>query len=281
MKSNWIKALTKIAVKSKDTIIKYAPQIMAGCGAACFVAATVCAVKETPDAMEKLKEKEALDPEMTVLQKAAVIVPEYKKTLIFTGAGGALTLEAWKIEATRFAEMAACLAAAMKDNDRLVAAAKEVVGEEKTQDILDKKRDMLENDLDAEDEVPFYNQDNIPYPFLFPNGTKKWMTWGNFKWHYEQLMQEAAENRGLRVYSYFSEFGIPAEELDTTYIKENGWQPSAGSYAMNWTSSDWLQWAREVLSYDPIAYEEDHYRHISGWKINWSTMPEKWDDARE
>ena len=75
-----VKTVTKFVKKSKNTIIKYAPQILAVAGAGCFVAGTYCAIKETPEAMRRLEEKEALDPNMTKPEKVAVMAPAYKKT---------------------------------------------------------------------------------------------------------------------------------------------------------------------------------------------------------
>lgn len=274
MKSNWIKTLTKIAVKSKDTIVRYAPQIMAGCGAACFVAATVCAVKETPDAMEKLKEKEALDPEMTVLQKAAVIVPEYKKTLIFTGAGGALTLAAWKIEATRFAEMAACLAAAMKDNDRLVAAAKEVVGEEKTAEIQAKKEELLAQDYCTEDGkcIP---SDQIPYLFKFPGGVKFWSTWAKFKAGMEYNIRTLAVNKNISLYEVLVELGADESDLTKDMYNET-WNIENLAIDEVLSTDELIDGAYELLDYEAKPYNHgrgDNY--IAAWEIEWHTPPMK------
>ena len=93
-----VKTVTKFVKKSKNTIIKYAPQILAAAGAGCFVAGTYCAIKETPKAMEKLEEKKALDPDMTKLQQVAVVLPEYKKTVMCVAGGAVCTYLAWKKE---------------------------------------------------------------------------------------------------------------------------------------------------------------------------------------
>lgn len=146
-----VKTLTKFVKKSKNTIIKYAPQILAVAGAGCFVGATYCAIKETPQAMAKLEEKKALDPNMTPLQKLAVMGPEYKKTAALTVGGLACTGLAWKKENERFTEMAGLAATALAKNRKLEDAAAKVVGEEKAQEIVEKAREEIPFDEDDPD----------------------------------------------------------------------------------------------------------------------------------
>lgn len=146
-----VKTLTKIVKKSKNTIIKYAPQILAVAGAGCFVGATYCAIKETPQAMAKLEEKMALDPNMTPFQKGAVLLPEYKKTAALTVGGLACTGLAWKKENERFTEMAGLAATALAKNRKLEDAAVKVVGEEKAQEIKEKAREEIPFDEDDPD----------------------------------------------------------------------------------------------------------------------------------
>lgn len=132
-----VKTVTKLIGRSKNTIVKHLPQIMAVAGVGCFMASTYCAVKETPKAMAKLEEKKALDPNMTGLQKAAVILPEFKGCVSFAALGLGLSFGAWKIESLRFAEMAGVAATALSDNGKLKEALREQVGGEKAQEIVD------------------------------------------------------------------------------------------------------------------------------------------------
>ena len=144
MKLGIVKTVTKALTKSKNTIVKHAPQIMAVAGAACFIGATVCAIKETPKAMEKLEEKKKLDQNMTTLQKAAVVAPEFKGTVSFTAIGLGLSFGAWKIEMDKVAKdlaTAASIASAAFDGKKnYVEAAKKIVGEEKAQEIEDESK---------------------------------------------------------------------------------------------------------------------------------------------
>lgn len=273
-----IKSAGKVFKTTKGTIVKHLPQIMAVAGAGCFIAATVCAVKETPKAMEKLEEKKAIDPDMTTLQKAAVIVPEYKKTIGMTLLGTGFTAGAWHLVNGRMTALSTMLAAAVKDKETLIEASKEVVGEEKTGEVLAKQEEIKEADAKM-GPVSGLTPDDIPYPFLFPNGTKIWMTWRDFKMHNEEAAELAAQNKGLKLSDYFTEFGLDLEQ-QTEYMTENGWQPDAGQFALCENTKDWYQWGYEVADYSSEPYEEDNYRHISGWKITWKNKPEPWDYSK-
>ncbi len=278
MKFGIVKAIAKAATKSKNTIVKHGPQIMAVAGAACFIGATICAVKETPKAMAKLEEKKALDKDMTKLQKAAVLAPEYKKTIALTLVGTGLTAGAWHLVNGRMATISAMLASAVKDKENLIEASKEIVGEEKTSEVVSRAEEIKEDDARMENMVGF-TPDDIPYPFLFPNGTKIWMTWAQFKRCNEAAAESAAMNKGLMLSQYFEEFGLEPEQ-QTAEMSERGWQPDAAQYALCENSKDWYQWGYEVAEYGSEPYEEDHYRHISGWKIRWINKPEPWDSSK-
>ena len=271
MNVRWLKTVTKIVSKSKDTIIKYAPQIMAAAGATCFVAATYCAVKETPQAMEKLEEKKALDPDMSTLQKVAVVAPEYKKTICFTLAGVGFTAGAWKIEAARMAEITGALAAALKDNDRLVDAANAVVGEDKTKEIIEKKDEFTAEDckVDHNGAIP---SDQVVYPFLFPGGREIWMTWAQFKARHAYLVQTLATNRELSEYEYFSEMKL---RCPTSDMQLNGWKVEPEEAGDILTADSALEWAYEKLGYSSEVIEYDSRTNMPGWRIYWDVQPKK------
>lgn len=271
MNVRWLKTVTKIVSKSKDTIIKYAPQIMAAAGATCFMAATYCAVKETPQAMEKLEEKKALDPDMSTLQKVAVVAPEYKKTICFTLAGVGFTAGAWKIEAARMAEVLGALSMLQKDNDKLIEAAKEVVGEEKTGEIMAKKEELLADNYQTEDgcSIP---SDQIPYLFKFPGGVKFWTTWAKFKAGMEYNRRCLATNKSISKYEVLMELG--ADENDLTQDMYNEvWDMEDG--AEDYLAVDeTIDAAYELLDYEATPY--DHGRgdnHVSAWEIKWIVNP--------
>lgn len=278
MKLGIVKTVTKALTKSKNTIVKHAPQIMAVAGAACFIGATVCAIKETPKAMEKLEEKKKLDPNMTTLQKMAVLGPEYKKTVALTAGGIVFTGLSWRFEAKHVATLTAALSGAVKEKDAIIEASKEINGEEKTQEVMSRAEEIKENELEAA-ENGIFDTDDMPYPFSFPGGMKIWMTWSEFKQRNEAVIQKAAEGKGLKVSDYFLEMGVKSTELLDDDMFEKGWQPEPGAWTLCENTKDWYQWAIEIGDYETVAYTHDHFRHIPGWKIKWKNQPRKWDDT--
>lgn len=276
MKLGIVKTVTKALTKSKNTIVKHAPQIMAVAGAACFIGATVCAIKETPKAMEKLEEKKKLDKNMTTLQKMAVAGPEYKKTITLTAAGIVFTGLSWRFEAKHVATLTAALSGAVKEKDAIIEASKQINGEEKTNEVVSKAAEIKDDEIQAA-ESGVFDTDDVPYPFVFPNGTRKWMTWADFKRFNANVIETAASNRGIQLGTYFEEFDVD-DNLITPFMYKQGWQPTANAAAVCENSKDWYQWASEVAEYEAVPFEYDHFRHICGWRIEWKIKPKAWDN---
>lgn len=273
MNLKWMKSVTRVFKKSKNQIIKHAPQIMAVAGASCFVAATYCAVKETPKAMEKLEEKKALDPDMSTLQKVAVVAPEYKKTICFTLAGVGFTAGAWKIEAGRMAELLGAISVLQKENDGLIEAAKEVVGEEKTGDILAKKEELLSNTYETESgySIP---SDQVPYLFKFPGGVKFWTTWAKFKAGMEYNRRCLMTNKSLSLYEALIELG--ADENDLTQDMYNLIWSMDDDADTPWATDELIDGAYEILDYQATPYNHGHgENYVAAWEIKWVTDPKK------
>ena len=96
------------------------------------------AIKATPAAMEKIKEKEALDPDMTTLQKVAVAVPEYAPAIVAFAITEGLLLGANHINLKKIATISAlysALSADKKTKEKALKAAEEIIGKEKMDDI--------------------------------------------------------------------------------------------------------------------------------------------------
>ena len=272
-----MKTIGTFVNKSKTQIVKHGPQIMAVAGVGCFIAGTYCAIKETPKAMVKLEEKRKLDPNMGKLQTVAVVVPEYKATVACTAAGITFTGLAWHLEAKYVATLLAGLSKLDLENKNLIEASKQVVGEEKTGEILAKKEELAVEDaeIEAHAERP---SDDIPYPFLFPGGAEIWMTWSQYRERLDRCVRKLSTSHQMKESEYFSIMGLDEKKI-TKAMEKRGWQPSAGAVAScDDDPSAWLQWAYETMAYDSEAYDYDHYyRHIAGWNIEWRVDTEKWD----
>lgn len=273
MNFEWVKTLGKIASKSKDTIIKYAPQIMAAAGVGCFVAGTYCAVKETPQAMEKLEAKKALDPDMSKLQQVAVVLPEYKKTAICVTGGLVFTGCAWKFEASRVAELLGTISLLQKENDGLIEAAKEVVGEDKTGEIVAKKEEILADNYETENGqcIP---SDQVPYLFKFPGGVKFWSTWAKFKTGMEYNRRCLATNKSISLYEVLMELG--ADENDLTQDMYNQVWDMDDDPECPWATDEVMDAAYELLDYEAKAYNHGHGdNYVAAWEVKWVKDPKK------
>lgn len=272
MKIKAFKTLSKYFMKSKDTIIKHGPQIMAVAGVGCFIGATYCAIKETPAAMAKLDEKKALDKDMTTLQKLAVVGPEYKKTAACTAAGIIFTGLSWRFEYKYVGTLLAALSTAEKKSDALVEASKQVVGQEKTAEIVGKAKEIeVEEDDDCDDDedgkrIP---SDMIYYPFAFNNGTVIWMSWKQFNERLEASALQLADNRQLSVYDLFS--NMKADYIPP--VTDEGWSEETHSNGCLMSPSDYLTWAYDALSYDHEVFE--YKPKVFGVRIKWCNKPEK------
>lgn len=259
-----VKTIGKIWKTSKKTAVKYAPQIMACAGAGCFIAATYCAIKETPEAMAKLEEKKKLDPEMTKFQKIAVMAPAYKRTACLTVAGIGFTAGAWKIEADRMAELAGIAATALSRNRDLEDAAKEIVGEEKAKEIHDK---AIEKDI-----CPFEEDENNDPNLNIPNEYQvvpcKLSTTGQTFYKSRKGLVDAMEdniadmkrNGYLHVETFAGNLGCGDLDLDAGWAVERtdgfGYDEDA---------------IRDELEYDIEPWEDDYHR--LGWYLAMRNSP--------
>lgn len=254
-----VKTVTKFVKKSKNTIIKYAPQILAVAGAGCFVAGTYCAIKETPEAMRRLEEKEALDPNMTKLQKVAVMAPAYKKTGLCVTGGLIMTGCAWKVEGDRFAEMAGVAATALANSRKLEDAAVKVVGEEKAQEIKEKARE----------EIPFDEDDpdiNVPdeYRKVPCRIAMTGKTWYSCRKDLEdgmvQSIADLKDKGWLTVEELYDNLKAGQCDLDS------GWTISRSD---GFGYDD--EAAHQELGYHIEAWEDEYHR--LGWELNLNHYP--------
>lgn len=273
MKIKAFKTLSKYFMKSKDTIIKHGPQIMAVAGVGCFIGATYCAIKETPAAMAKLDEKKALDKDMTTLQKLAVVGPEYKKTAACTAAGIIFTGLSWRFEYKYVGTLLAALSTAEKKSDALVEASKQVVGEEKTGDILARKEEILADNYEVESwkAIP---SDQVPYLFKFPGGVKFWSTWAKFKSGMEYNRRCLMTNKELSLYEALIELG--ADENDLTQDMYNKIWSMEDDADAPWAADEVIEGAYDLLDYEATPYNHGHGdNYVAAWEIKWVTDPKE------
>lgn len=269
MKLGIVKTVTKALTKSKNTIVKHAPQIMAVAGAACFIGATVCAIKETPKAMEKLEEKKKLDPNMTTLQKAAVVAPEFKGVIVFTVAGVTLSFAAWKVEAnkvaTELAKLGSVAAVALDNNGKLVEEMKKQVGPEKTEEIVkaaDEKSgyhySQMREGADTDANPPEACREGL----FCISTTKKcfWMKKDEVEKRLSECRAMLRLNKVLSLVDVYSELGLETPEIGV------GWMLAQSDF-YGWSESD----VRNEFDWEYEPYEDDYGR--LGWMIRFTREP--------
>lgn len=269
-----MKTIGTFVNKSKTTIIKHGPQIMAVAGAGCFIAGTYCAIKETPKAMAKLEAKKKLDPNMGKLQTVAVVAPEYKKTLACTAAGITFTGLSWHLETKHVATLTAALSGALKEKDQLIEASKKVVGEEKTGEIMAKKEEIASEDSYETGSGRVIPSDQVPYLFKFPGGVKFWSTWAKFKAGMEYNRRCLMTNKNISLYEVLKELG--ADDNDLTEDMYNQTWSLDDDADSPWATDELMDGAYELLDYEAKPYNHGHgENYVAAWEIKWVVEPKK------
>lgn len=262
MKFSWLKKAGNVINAGVKVVDKYGPQIMAVVSTGCFIGSIIFAVKESPKAREALEEKEEAGQELNILEKSATVVSNMPWTFGLAGAGLGLQIGCWIKESARVAAMTGLIATQVKDNETLIEAAKQVVGPDKTEEILQKKEEIvIENDK-KELRDTFLNWQY--YPFLFPTGDVIWMTWRQFDERHRDCIKDLASNQELCLYDYMSNMHSPNPAL-----LELGWScEGCGT-----SPEDYLRWAEEELDYDYDMIEYNGDPKLPGFRISWKNNP--------
>ena len=244
MKKNGIGKLLKIGVK----IVKdYGPQIMAAAGTACFIASIIFAVEEAPKAKKVLDEKLEADEDMTKFEQAACMAGNMKKTIIAGTAGTALTAASWVGVLGKLTVAGGTAVAAKQELGDYIQASKEVVGEDKTADIISRKESLSKRPEKGEYSERRYEE---IHPFVFDSGEVVWMTWNEYDRRQEQAVVELVENRILSMNKYMHIMGSRR-----SFRLGLGWSiPECGM-----TTNALMDWARDTLK-----QEETQFTYSSG-----------------
>lgn len=160
----------KKLVKSKSlSVKKHAPAIATGVSIFCWGAALVITGLEAPKAHRIWAEKKERDPEASKLELAAAVAPVLWKpvALAAVGAGGEILslkmMNARVLAATSLATMA------MNDRNAIYSAAKDIVGDEKAEEIRNKAAEkQMEKDgkhVVTDGAQPFAEDEKRPCSF--------------------------------------------------------------------------------------------------------------------
>lgn len=142
------------------------------------VITTGLVIKETPKAMAKIEEKKAKDPDITVLEKAAVAIPEYAPALVSFAITEGLIIGANHVNLKRIAALGALYMSATADKEKALEAlktAEQVIGKEKLDEIKkridpDGKTCLNQEAYDVEKAVSYGKNEKRPCVCDFTGG---------------------------------------------------------------------------------------------------------------
>lgn len=262
MKFSWLKKAGTVVKAGVKVVDKYGPQIMAFVSTGCFIGSIIFAVKESPKAREALEEKEDAGQELNLLEKGATVVSNMPWTFALAGGGLALQIGSWVKESARIAAMTGLIATQVKDNETLIEAAKQVVGPEKTEEILEKKETIKLEESKEKAKDGFLNWQY--YPFCFQTGDTIWMTWRQFDERHRDSIKQLATNQSLSLYDYMDNM-----KSDNPPLLDLGWSCEGGGAS----PEDYLRWAEEELNYDYEMIEFNRDAKCPGFRITWKNIP--------
>ena len=251
--AKWLKSGGKL-------ISEYGPQIAAVGSAVCFIGGVIFAAKESPEAFKALEEQKEINPDMNIMEKAATVVSRMPKTVTATATGLLLHILAWKKILAKLATVTSVAAVATQDNANLVKAAKEVVGQDKAEEIVQRKDELKVLEETGRDSIS-----GRYFPFVFVDfGIIKWMTWEQFKERWNECVVQLGNNQELSLYDMMAEF-----KAEFPPVIDCGWRCDTNGCGSD--VHDYMRWASEELRYQANLFE---YRpQCPGYQISFVNPP--------
>ena len=146
--------ITKALVALGDAIVKHGPEILTAVGIVGLVGAGVKAVKNTPEAVENLKEAEDAGEEITTINKIKLTWKQYLFPVILACVSIACILFARRIDAGRTAALVTACKVSEEAAERFETATREVVNDKTLTKIQDKVSEGIVKDTPyVEDDV--------------------------------------------------------------------------------------------------------------------------------
>ena len=273
MKWNKIKATVNIGRKyiNKGTkVVKdHGPAIATGISIGCWIGSLVMMGIEAPKAHQIWKEKAEKDPEATKLELAASVAPVLWKPVALAAGGTAFEIFSLKMSNARIMAATSLAAAAMSDRNALYTTAKELVGEEKAEEIRQK---ATEKKIEKEGkkvvkgdgfEVP--GDEEIRKIIFGPTGVPFYSSPARIRKNMEDAITTLASADELCLNDLEYYIGAPHGELSQYLMYTFG--GFAGPYSVKA-----YERACEQLRYDLIPVEDDYGRLC--WKMEMAYSPD-------
>ena len=276
MKWNKIKATVNIGkryiTKGQRVIKNHGPAIATGISMVCWISSLVMMGLEAPKAHMVWEEKKAKDPDASKLELAAAVAPVLWKPVALAAGGATFEILSLKMSNARVMAATSLAAAAMSDRNALYTATKELVGEEKADEIRQKASEkQMERDnrhYAADDQLPFAEDEKRPMTFA--------MTGQNFTSSPAKIKNGIEDAIDILV----SEDSITLEDLiDCLGANEKMGRTKSCAVTGNLSYNLWehdacgsaRERARDLLSYDLRPWTDENGR--LGWSVDMKYRP--------
>lgn len=273
MKWNKIKTTVNIGKKyinkGQKAIKSHGPAIATGISMVCWISSLAMMGLEAPKAHKVLEEKKAKDPDASKLELAAAVAPVLWKPVALAAGGATFEIVSLKMSNARVMAATSLAAAAMSDRNAIYTATKELVGEEKAEEIRQKatekkiekegkkvvKGDGLDVPGDEETRKIIFGPTGVPF-YSSPARIRKNM---------EDAITTLASADELCLADLEYYIGAPHGEL-SQYLMY-----TFGGFAGPYTVKAYER-ACEQLRYDLIPVEDDYGRLC--WKMEMAYSPD-------
>ena len=272
---NWnsIKATVKIGKKyinKGTTLVKqHGPGLATGISIGCWIGSLVMMGIEAPKAHQMWEEKKEKDPEASKLELAAAVAPVLWKPVALAAGGTAFEIFSLKMSNARIMAATSLAAAAMSDKNTIYSAAKEIVGEEKAEEIrqsaAEKKIEKEGKKVVKGDGLEVPGDEEIRKIIFGPTGVPFYSSPARIRKNMEDAITTLASADELCLNDLEYYIGAPHGELSQYLMYTFG--GFAGPYSVKA-----YERACEQLRYDLIPVEDDYGRLC--WKMEMAYSPD-------
>ena len=165
----------KLVKNSKRLVQKNGPAIATGFSIACWTGSLILMGLEAPKAHKLWAEKKERDPEASKLELWAAVTPVLWKPAALAAAGAGAQVISLKMMNARVLAATSLATAAMSDRNAIYTATKELVGEEKAEEIREKaignKLEKEHKHVVEDSDMPFADDEKRPCSFSLTGQT--------------------------------------------------------------------------------------------------------------
>lgn len=277
MKWNKIKATVNIGKKyinkGQKVIKNHGPALATGISMVCWFSSLAMMGLEAPKAHKVWEEKKAKDPDASKLELAAAVAPVLWKPVALAAGGATSEILSLKMSNARVMAATSLAAAAMSDRNAIYTATKELVGEEKADEIRQKATEkQLEKDK------RHVAEEGRSFPFA--EDEKRPMSFGLTGQGFTSSPAKVKNGIEMAIDILVSEDSISLEDLiDCIGANEKMGRSKSCAVTGNLSYNLWehdacggaRERARDLLSYDLRPWTDENDR--LGWIVDMKYRP--------